>query len=134
MLSFKQFNEQFYNKDEEAENAKKSNLKHTKHGDWNITVVNHAGSQAYLRRTDMKPEHWAEMHKNIANHIARHGAPRGENVFYSNKHKQGAVIEVTPHKKEIKYISALPKGKSDPRHGSRKYMIEQAEMQVFFIE
>lgn len=125
MKSFKQFLNEIYDKSVESQNAKTSALQNYLYSGWKIDVKNHAGSQAMLRRPDMKKEQWADFNKVNIEYVNANEVPDGEHIFYSRKKMQGVVVEVNHSLKRIKYITILDKGISRAaKPGTRKFMTE----------
>lgn len=128
IISFKQFLESYqYNgrnlpTPEEIEGAKKSNLQSKNHGDIRAHIQIHPGYRAWERRGDMKPEHWDHLVSKSIDHLKDKKA--GHYLTYSHKHKQGIVSEWMPHKKRLEVITVLPKGKSFPKEGTERHIVE----------
>jgi hypothetical protein len=60
--------------------------------------------------------------------------PKGEYLFYSNKLKQGVIAAWDAIKAKVKLITFLPKGRSNPKPGTEKIMIESIEYTIVEID
>lgn len=142
MLTLKQYIAEVYDKEVEKKNASSSELKSHSHGDWNVEVRVHAGSQAKERRPTMKKDDWHDFTSKIVNHIKNKTVPNGEHVFYSHKHRQGAVVEVKHERKNAKIITVLPQGASRvAKSDTKKFITEHDDtlgtselLEIFIVD
>lgn len=132
MDSFKRY----ISKDEEIERAKNSNLKSNKIQGTNMRVLIHPGSRAVERRSDMKKEHWDDIVNKAHDSLIK--KPEGHYIVYSKQHQQGLVIHHEAKTKgKMDIMTALPKGKSVPRPGTSRVVVEGVEyqnMEIVYVD
>lgn len=123
---------QGYDKDDERENAKKADINFEfKLNGWVIEPTIHAASQQYIRRPDMDKEAWKRFHRNVL-----YGMPKnienGEYLFFSKSFNQAYIVALS--KRKIRVITVLPKGRGNPKPGTKKLIIESVEYVVIEVD
>lgn len=119
-------------KAEEFEIAKASPIYQTNrmniHG-WVIMISIHAAAQAYDRRPGFELDDWKKLHTNIVNKIQKFPSFKpGEYIFFSNSLQQAYVCKVDSDRKTITIITVLPRGRSNPKPGTQKMLVEGVEI------
>ncbi len=134
MKTYTQFKEDL-NRNAEYQNAQHSPLFFKlKVNDVLIKPSIHASSQAVERRPDLTKTDWAKMHQTAVKYLVVNKYKSGDYVIFSKSLEQGYVIEYSTLQKLINIITCLPKGKSTPKEGTRKLVVEGVEMELIIIE
>lgn len=124
-------------KSEEMEIAKLSPLfvKFNYQG-WTFEPTIHAAAQSYDRRPDLEVNDWKKMHRNVLFGLKSSGGAKvadGEYLFFSKSADQAYVAAVNSRQKQIRIVTVLPKGRSFPKPGTDKMIVEVAG-EVFQFE
>lgn len=102
----------------------------TIHG-WSVVKTKHGQEREHERHGGELPGgHHEFMHKVIKKISGVKNPRSGEFMYHSMKHNQAAVLNVDHEKKQLRVITVLPKGKSTPKHGTQKFMIEGVEQDI----
>lgn len=98
---------------------------------WEVVRTKHGVEREHERHGgDLPGGHHDFMHK-VTKKIDSVKTPKsGEYMYHSMKHNQAAVLNVDHEKKQLRVITVLPHGKSIPKPGTRKVMIEGVEQDV----
>ena len=120
-----------YDKSQEAENAVKSSLQSTYSSGMRVVVSVHAGSQALVRRPDMEPKDWRVYLKRATK--ALKSLDMGDYIIHSKEFDQAVVMGYYPKKKLVRLITTLPKGRSNPKPGTEKVMVEELNQELEVI-
>lgn len=137
MLSFKQFVDESQqwgsdrakrSKEEEMQVAKMSPIFNVfSYQGWKFQSSVHAAAQAYDRRPDFELDDWKRMHRNVMHGLKSVKALDGEYLFFSKSADQAYIAAVNAKQKLIKIVTVLPKGKSFPKPGTDKLIVEGVE-------
>lgn len=113
-------------KEEERKNALKSNIKKMMFGNIFVNISTHAASQAVVRRSDLEPKDWEIILKRIVNNIKQR--KNGYYLYFSKSYEQGIIVywNLTI----LSVITVLPKGRSNPKPGTDKIMIERFDFSL----
>lgn len=98
----------------------------------------HGPSQAKDRRPDMSKEDWKSMHRKVYWYLKDNKITKGVFLFYSKSMNQAYIANVGKPRAgdkvkapvAVSIITVLPKGKRDPRGGSRPGTTSLAMMEV----
>ena len=102
----------------------------TIHG-WEVVKTKHGHEREHERHGGELPGgHHEFMHKVIKKISGVKNPRSGEFMYHSAKHNQAAVLNVDHEKKQLRVITVLPKGKSTPKPGTQKFMIEGVEQDI----
>ena len=122
-------------KDDERELAELSALKKSyRLGELTIRPTLHSSAQAYQRRPDMSVEDWRDFHLQVVKKIRDDQMPGGEYIFFSRSMNQAYVVSYNERKKLIKIITVLPEGRSRPKPGTKKVLMESGILQYVEID
>lgn len=103
---------------------------HTING-WEVVKTKHGVEREHERHGGELPGgHHEFMHKVIKKISGVKNPRSGEFMYHSMKHNQAAVLNVDHEKKQLRVITVLPKGKSIPKPGTQKFMIEGVEQDI----
>ena len=92
---------------------------------WEVVKTKHGSDRAHERHNGELPGgHHDFMHKVIKKVSGVKNPRSGEFMYHSAKHNQAAVLNVDHVNKQLRVITVLPKGKSIPKPGTQKFMIE----------
>lgn len=120
------------NKEKEQKQSLLSTLKDLFVNGFNIRASIHAASQAFERAKHMTKERWKEFFTKVTNKIKEMKLKDGDYLFYSRKAKQGSVLNIS--NKNINLITTLPRGKSFPKPGTERMMMEEKEYEIIEID
>jgi hypothetical protein len=101
---------------------------------WLFKATIHAAAQEYDRRPDMLEADWKDFHKRVYDKIEKMKPIDGEFIFFSKKWQQAYVASVDFSKKIVRVITVLPKGRSNPKPGTIRMIIEGTEYDLSIIE
>ena len=123
-------------KDDETANGADSSInKVLKYRDWTFKPTTHAASQAKDRRPEFSLDDWKKMHAKVHAHVTSDTSKtNGEHLFHSKSADQSYVANVDHKNKEIRVITVLPKGKHNPKEGTKKYTMEGVEVELIYVE
>jgi len=129
----KKFSE-FIAEDKEKERKQSfiSTLKNLFVNGFSIRASIHAASQAFERAKHMTKERWREFFEKVTSKIKQLKLKDGDYLFYSRKAKQGSVLNLD--KDKISLITTLPRGKSFPKPGTERMMMEEKEYTIIEID
>lgn len=97
------------------------------HG-WEVVHSKHGKYDHLERHGGELPGGDHEFVGKVVKKIAGLKNPRsGEFMYHSKKHDQAALMNVDHEKKQLRVITVLPKGRSHPRPGTQKIMMEGVE-------
>lgn len=104
--------------------------------DWSFEATIHAAAQEYERRPDMTEEDWKDFHSRVYDKIKTMKPLGGEFIFFSKKYQQAYVAAVDFNNATVRVITVLPKGRSNPKPGTIRMIIEgkQYELQTVMID
>lgn len=117
----------FMSKDDEIEFSKKSPInKPYKVNGWEIQSVVHAAARAYTRRPDMDIDAWKKMHRTVVEWLRDNKpANNSEYLFFSKSADQSYIVAINTKRRIAKIVTVLPKGKSFPKAGTEKVIVER---------
>lgn len=123
-------------KEEEMEVAKQSPIfQKTQYQGWSFDVSVHAAAQAYDRRPEFEFDDWKKLHRNALMGLMKtSGAKSGDYIFHSKSLDQAYVAAVDTRRKTFRIITVLPKGRSNPKPGTERLMVEGVEIDAVFVE
>lgn len=123
-------------KEEELEVAKQSPIfRKTQFQGWSFDVTIHAAAQAYDRRPEFEFDDWKKLHRNALMGLMKgKDAKSGDYIFHSKSLDQAYVAAVDVRRKTFKIVTVLPKGRSNPKPGTERMMVEGVEIEAVFIE
>lgn len=103
---------------------------------WKFAATIHAAAQEFDRRPDMDEENWKDFHRRVYDKIQKMKPINGEFIFFSKKYQQGYVAAVDFEINSVRVITVLPKGKSRPKPGTIRMIIEGKtyDLEVFVCE
>jgi hypothetical protein len=102
----------------------------TIHG-WSVVKTKHGLEREHERHGGELPGgHHEFMHKVIKKISGVKNPRSGEFMYHSMKHNQAAVLNVDHEKKQLRVITVLPKGRTVPKAGTQKFMIEGVEQVI----
>lgn len=102
----------------------------TIHG-WEVVKTKHGQEREHERHGGELPGgHHEFMHKVIKKISGVKNPRSGEFMYHSAKHNQAAVLNVDHEKKQLRVITVLPKGKTIPKPGTQKFMVEGVEQEL----
>ena len=84
------------------------------------------------KRFKLSKDHLKSLFKKAIDKMLAKGLPAGPYVFYSPELEYGFVGAVKPNQ-DIVMITFLPKGRSNPKPGTEKIIVEEVEYAVVFI-
>jgi hypothetical protein len=113
-----------YTRDDEVNHAKKSSLQSGNIGAYKVKVSTHAAARAFQRRPYMAPHHWADMLHKTMKAVQKERNQEKSYIVHSKTHDQAVVIHHIPKSRTIRVITTLPKGKSNAKDGTDKFMVE----------
>lgn len=120
-------------KDEELELAKQSPIyQNTQYQGWKITVMVHAGAQAYDRRPEFEFDQWKELHRRAINALPRNA--RGDFLVFSKSMDQGYIFTADTRSKSLRIITVLPRGAKFPKPGTELLLVESLELICLEVE
>lgn len=116
-------------REQEAEYAKLSPLyKVFKYEGWEFQSIDHSAARAYTRRQDMDIDDWKRMHRTVGAWIKLNKPPSGDILFFSKSADQAYIVALNTKRRVIKIVTVLPKGKSFPKPGTEKVIVEGIEI------
>lgn len=92
-----------------------------------FTASIHARNQAEDRHPEYTSNQWKDFHSKVEAHLNtlnRNEKKGGPHLFYSKSHDVGYVASVDHKKRSVHVITVLPKGKSQEKLGTTKYLVE----------
>lgn len=92
--------------------------------DWEFEATVHAAAQEFDRRPDMKESDWKDFHKKVYDKLETMQKKNGEFIFFSKKYQQAYVAAVNFNNNSVRVITILPKGRSNPKPGTVRFIIE----------
>jgi hypothetical protein len=102
----------------------------TIHG-WEVVKTKHGQDRENERHAGELPGgHHEFMHKVIKKISGVKNPRSGEFMYHSAKHNQAAVLNVDHEKKQLRVITVLPKGRTTPKPGTQKFMVEGVEQEL----
>jgi len=102
----------------------------TIHG-WEVVKTKHGQDRENERHAGELPGgHHEFMHKVIKKISGVKNPRSGEFMYHSAKHNQAAVLNVDHEKKQLRVITVLPKGRTMPKPGTQKFMVEGVEQEL----
>lgn len=114
--------------------SRDSSLQNHKIGNVDVVASQHAGARVVQRHPDSKPEDWHQFSKNVVSYLKTKGNTPSKEVMLKSKslgHAVVANIQYNGDKKQIRYVTVLPKNKHVAAMGTQKIMIES---EVFTFE
>jgi hypothetical protein len=139
MKHFKQYIEESFqsgrpkntrSKSEEMEIAKQSPIyKKATYNGWKIDVSVHAAAQAFDRRPDFEYDDWMKLHQRAIDSFSKNKVD-GEYIYFSKSLDQGYVVAMSGRAKSMRIITVLPKGRSNPKPGTKQMMVEGVEIEI----
>lgn len=121
--------------EEESHGSDSAINKTLKYRDWTFKPTTHAASQAKDRRPEFSLDDWKKMHAKVHDHVYNdQNKTNGEHLFHSKSQDQSYVANVDHKNKEIRVITVLPKGKHNPKEGTKKYTMEGFEVELIYVE
>ena len=94
------------------------------HG-WEVVKTSHGHDREQERHGGQLPGGHEEFIKKVIEKNKSFRNPKsGEYMYHSAKHNQAAVLNVDHEKKQLRVITVLPKGKTFPKPGTKKIMVE----------
>ena len=120
--------------DSEFAKSAVSTLKNMFINGFNIRAGIHAAAQAYERVKDFTTEHWKKFFTKVIDTIVKRSLNSGEYLFFSRSMNQGSVLAYNKERRTINLITTLPKGRSNPKPGTDKVLVESIEYQVIEID
>ena len=106
------------------ENLASQYLDHPKHGRWQVVNTKHGQERVGSRTADVSSQDWEKFHDRVVDKIYGRNVQDGEHLFHHPKSNIAAVVNVDRAKKQLRYITVLPHGKSTPRQGTKKFVME----------
>ncbi|MDX1532665.1 MAG: hypothetical protein R3230_00505 [Nitrosopumilaceae archaeon] len=94
---------------------------------WLFKATIHAAAQEYDRRPDMLQKDWKDFHNKVYDKVVKMKPIDGEFIFFSKSWNQAYVATVDFTKMIVKVITVLPKGRSNPKPGTVRMIIEGVE-------
>ena len=117
----------FMTKEDEVKYSKLSPLnKPFKVNGWEFQSVVHAAARAYTRRPDMDIDAWKKMHRTVVEWLRDNKpANNSEYLFFSKSADQSYIVAINTKRRIAKIVTVLPKGKSFPKAGTEKVIVER---------
>lgn len=110
-------------------------------GDTEVVHTTHGEERNNERTSHMTPEKWKSFHERVIKKSDQYSRmlPDGEHevLFHSPSMDHAAVYNVKKSggkTKQIRVITTLPKGKSRPKDGTKKIVVEQREMMYIDLD
>jgi hypothetical protein len=102
--------------------------------EWSFQATIHAAAQEYDRRPDMLEADWKDFHKRVYDKLVKMKPINGEFIFFSKKFQQAYVAAVDFQTNSVRIITVLPKGRSNPKPGTIRMIIEGKQYDLEVIE
>lgn len=102
--------------------------------EWKFKATIHAAAQEFDRRPDMTESDWKDFHRRVYDKLEKMKPIDGEFIFFSKKYQQAYVAAVDFESKSVRVITVLPKGRSNPKPGTVRMIIEGVERTLEYIE
>lgn len=115
----------------------KHNERTSKIDGWEVVKTSHGYEREQERHDGQLPGgHEEFMKKVIAKNRSFKNPRSGEYMYHSAKHNQAAILNVDHGKKQLRVITVLPRGRTLPKVGTKKIMIEalDKEIPVIFLD
>ena len=95
-----------------------------KYQGWQFIPTVHQAAQAFDRCPKMDEDKWKDFHQKVFDKLKTLKPIDGEFIFFSKKYQQAYVAAVDFQKKTVRIITVLPPGRSNPKPGTVRMIIE----------
>lgn len=117
--------------------SRDSSLQNHKIGNVDVVASHHAAARVVQRHPESKPDDWHQFSKNVVSYLKTKGTTPSKEVLIKSKslgHSVIANVQYNGDKKQIRYVTVLPKGKNSAQIGTQKIMVESVLVELEVVD